>query len=73
MHFVRLYTKLATEGPETSTQTEVARSEPNAMPPKVEYEVSAEYEVTKVQVVSGFGNVDCVLTVVDHSAEPTDA
>jgi hypothetical protein len=36
------------------------------MPPKVTYEVPAEQEIVKVQVVAGYGNVDVVMTVIDH-------
>jgi hypothetical protein len=64
MQFVRIYTKLQADDAAGSTQTEVARSEPNAMPPTATYEIPPELEVTKVQVVSGYGNCDLVVTVI---------
>jgi hypothetical protein len=72
MHYVRLYTKLNTDGQSTSTQTEVARSEPNAMPPKVNYEVPAELEVTSIEIVAGYGNVDVVLHVNHLLIDPRE-
>jgi hypothetical protein len=58
---VRVYQRSTGESGGGMKQEEVARSEPNQMPPKASYSVPAEVEVVKVEVVAGYGNVDVVI------------